>query len=120
VIGSGDQRVSWISALDVVTAIVACVDNPEARGQTIELGGPQAISPLEVVRLAESISGRQFKVEHVPAEVLEEQAREAARTDGAIFPSLMLVQSAGDEIPPAPEWLRPRTTVDEYLRSVLA
>ena len=58
VLGSGHQRVSWISAHDVVRAIVACVDNPRAHGQTIELGGPDAVSPLEIVRLAESITGR--------------------------------------------------------------
>ena len=40
VLGSGDQRVSWISAHDVVRAIVACVDNPRAHGQGIELGQP--------------------------------------------------------------------------------
>jgi uncharacterized protein YbjT (DUF2867 family) len=45
VLGSGEQRVNWISARDVVAAIVACVDNPQAHGQTIELGGPEALSP---------------------------------------------------------------------------
>ena len=119
VLGSGDQRVSWISARDVVAAIVACVDNPKAHGQTIELGGPEAVSPLEVVRLAESITGREITVDQVPAEALEQQVREAAGTDGAIFPSLMLVQTRGDEIAPVPEWLRPQTTVEDYLRAVL-
>jgi uncharacterized protein YbjT (DUF2867 family) len=119
VLGDGDQRVNWISAGDVVAAIVACVDNPEAHGQTIELGGPEAVSPLEVVRLAESSTGRAITVDHVPAEQLEQQAREAAGTDASIFPSLMLCQTRGDEIEPAPEWLRPRTTVADYLRATL-
>jgi hypothetical protein len=56
---------------------------------------------------------------HVPAEELERQAREAADTDAAIFPSLMLVQTRGDEIAAAPEWLRSQTTVEDYLRGVL-
>jgi uncharacterized protein YbjT (DUF2867 family) len=119
VLGSGEQRVNWISARDVVEAIVASVDNPNAHGQTIELGGPDALSPLEVVRLAESISGRAIAVEHIPVEALEQQAREAAGTDAAIFPSLMLCQTRGAEIEPAPEWLRPRTTVAEHLRRTL-
>jgi uncharacterized protein YbjT (DUF2867 family) len=119
VLGDGEQRVSWISAQDVVAASVACIDNPKAHGQTIELGGPQAVSPLEVVQLAASITGRQITVEHVAAEDLEQQVREAAGTDAAIFPSLMLAQCRGDEIPPAPEWLRPQTRVDDYLRAVL-
>jgi len=119
VLGTGEQRVSWISAGDVVRAAVASVDNPDAYGQTIELGGPEALSPLDVVALAQSIAGRELIVEHVPAEALEEQAREAAGTDGAIFPSLMLCQTRGDEIEPAPEWLRPQTTVADYLRGTL-
>jgi uncharacterized protein YbjT (DUF2867 family) len=116
VLGGGEQRVNWISAQDVVAAITACVDNPDAHGQTVELGGPDAVSPLEVVRLAESITGHAIAVEHVPVEALDKQAREAAGTDAAIFPSLMLCQTRGDEIEPAPEWLRPRTTVADYLR----
>jgi uncharacterized protein YbjT (DUF2867 family) len=119
VLGSGEQRVSWISAQDVVAAIVACVDNRQAHGQTIELGGPEALTPHEVAQLAESISGRQLTLEYVPAEELERQAQEAAGTDGAIFPSLMLCQTRGDDIPPAPDWLRPRTTVRDYLESAL-
>jgi len=116
VLGSGEQRVNWISAQDVVAAIVACVDNREAHGQTIELGGPDALSPLEVVQLAESITSRKIEVEQVPVEALEQQVREAAGTDASIFPSLMLCQTRGDEIEPAPEWLRPQTTVTDYLR----
>jgi uncharacterized protein YbjT (DUF2867 family) len=120
VLGTGEQRVSWISAQDVVAAVVACVDNPEARGQTIELGGPAAVSPLEVVRLAESISGRRIAVEHVPAAALEQQARDAAGTDASIFPSLMLCQTHGDEIGPCPDWLQPATSVEGYLRGLLS
>ena len=120
VLGSGEQRVSWISAIDVVAAIVASVDNSEAHGLTIELGGPDTLSPLEVVRLAESITGRAIGVEHVPVDALEQQARETAGTDASIFPSLMFCQTRGDEIDPAPEWLRPRTTVSDYLHRTLS
>ena len=119
VLGSGEQRVNWISVGDVVAAAVASVDNPDAHGQTIELGGPEALSPLDVIRLAESITGRDIAVDHVPVEALEQQAGEAAGTDGSIFPSLMLCQTRGDEIEPAPEWLRPQTTVADHLRSCL-
>jgi len=119
VLGSGEQRVNWISARDVDAAVVACVDNPDAYGQTIELGGPDAISPHEVVRLAESLTGREVTVERVPVEALEQQVRETAGTDASIFPSLMLCQTRGDEIELAPEWLRPQTTVADYLRDAL-
>ena len=119
VLGSGEQRVNWISAGDVDAAVVACVDNPDAYGQTIELGGPDALSPHEVVQLAEALTGREVTVERVPVEALEQQARETAGTDASIFPSLMLCQTRGDEIEPAPEWLRPQTTVAQYLSGAL-
>jgi NADH dehydrogenase len=120
VLGSGEQRVNWISAHDVAAAVVACVDHPDAHEQTIELGGPEALSPLEVVHLAESITNREIGVEHVPVEALEQQASEAAGSDAAIFPSLMLCQTRGDEIEPCADWLRPRTTVADYLNRALA
>jgi uncharacterized protein YbjT (DUF2867 family) len=119
VLGSGEQRVNWISAQDVVGAIVACVDNPSAQGLTIELGGPEAVSPLEVVQLAQTMTGREITVEQVPANALADQCRENSGTDAAIFPSLMFAQTACGETEPAPEWLRPRTTVEDYLQSVL-
>jgi nucleoside-diphosphate-sugar epimerase len=51
---------------------------------------------------------------------LEKPVRALVReTDGSIFPSLMLAQTEGDEIEPAPEWLRPSTTVDDYLRTAV-
>jgi uncharacterized protein YbjT (DUF2867 family) len=120
VLGSGEQRVNWIAAPDVAAAVVACVDNRDAYGQTVELGGPEALSPLEVVRLAESITNREIEVEHVPVEALEQQAGDSAGSDASIFPSLMLCQTRCDEIEPAPDWLRPRTTVADYLHRVLA
>ena len=58
VLGSGEQRVRAGSRPRLADAVLACVDNPTARGLTMELGGPAAMSPLEVVRLAESITGR--------------------------------------------------------------
>jgi uncharacterized protein YbjT (DUF2867 family) len=119
VLGSGEQRVNWISAQDVVGAIVACVDNPNAHALTIELGGPEAVSPLEVVQLAQVITGREITVEQVPADVLAQQCRETSGTDASIFPSLMFSQTACKATEPAPEWLRPRTTVEEYLQNVL-
>jgi hypothetical protein len=71
-------------------------------------------------RLAESITGRPIAIEHVPAEALEQQAREAAGTDASIFPSLMLCQTRGDEIGPCPDRLQPATSVEDYLRGLLA
>jgi uncharacterized protein YbjT (DUF2867 family) len=68
--GQGHNKISWISLYDVARFAVACLDHPAARNATIELGGPEALSPLEVVHLFEEIGGRPFTVEHVPEEAL--------------------------------------------------
>jgi uncharacterized protein YbjT (DUF2867 family) len=55
--GSGKNRISWISFLDVARFAAASVENPGARNAVVRLGGPEALSPLEVVRLFEDLSG---------------------------------------------------------------
>src|SRR4029077_5530820 len=70
--GSGENKISWISYRDVAKFAVASLDNPEARNAVIELGGPEALSPLEVVQIFERMKGRKFDVQHVPEEALKE------------------------------------------------
>jgi uncharacterized protein YbjT (DUF2867 family) len=48
-------------------------DRPSASAaerKTIEFGGPESLSPLEVVARFEKIGGRPFRLEHVPEPVL--------------------------------------------------
>jgi hypothetical protein len=120
VLGSGEQRVSCISPRDVVTAIVACVDNQQAQGQTIERPWTGGVHSAR--------GHRTRPVAHGPRARGRARSGRGARaagaggpggTDAAIFPSLMLCQTRGDEIAAAPEWLRPQTTVEDYLRTVL-
>lgn len=56
--GSGENRIHWISFVDVAR-LAAAVGNPAARNATIRLGGPEGLSPLEVVRIFEE-AGRRF------------------------------------------------------------
>ena len=58
VYGSGQHKISWISFQDVAEFAIASLDNPAARNAVIELGGPEALSPLEVVKVFEKQSGR--------------------------------------------------------------
>ena len=51
--GSGKNRISWISFLDVARLAAASVENPGYRNAVVRLGGPEALNPLEVVRLFE-------------------------------------------------------------------
>ena len=75
--GGGQNKISWISFQDVAQFAVAALDNPKAANAVIDLGGPEALSPLEVVRLAEQITRKRFDVRHVPEEALQAQQHSA-------------------------------------------
>src|SRR5688572_30165910 len=69
--GSGQRPISWISVSDVAEFAVRCVEHPAARNAVIELGGPEAISPDQVVQTFEEVTGRRFATERVPETALE-------------------------------------------------
>lgn len=96
--GSGQNKLSWISSSDVAKFAVESLDNPAARNVMIELGGPESLSPLEVVRIFERVQGRAFEIQHVPDEALLEQKKNATDPLQESFAALMLHYSAGNVI----------------------
>ena len=96
--GSGENRISWISYKDVAKFAVASLDNSEARNAVIELGGAEALSPLEVVRIFEKVKRQKFDVQHVPEEALREQRESATDPLQQSFAGLMLNYSRGSII----------------------
>ena len=93
--GAGHHRVSWISAHDVARFAVAALDTPRAANAVIRLGGPEALSPLDVVQLAERITGRTFSVQHLPERQLRTQYESAVDPMARSFGALMLYYAAG-------------------------
>ncbi len=96
--GDGHNRISWISFRDVAKFAAAALDNPQAINAVIQLGGPDALSPLEVVRLAEQVVGKRVVVEHVPEESLRAQHGAAQDPLQQSFAGLMLYYARGDAI----------------------
>ena len=96
--GSGQNPISWISVADVAHFAVAAIDNAAARNVTLELGGPEALSPREVVRIFGEIKAQEFAVEHVPEEALQAQKTAATDALSETFAALMLQYAAGDAI----------------------
>ena len=93
--GAGKNKISWISFQDVAQFAVSALDNPEARNAVVELGGPEALSPLEVVRLAEQVAGKRFDVQHVPEAALGAQYGSATDPLQQSFAALMLFYAHG-------------------------
>ena len=75
--GSGLNKVSWISAADVAALAAEAVRCPAVKNAALDLGGPEALSPLEVVRRFEARRGWDFEVENVSEAELRRQ-RDAA------------------------------------------
>jgi NADH dehydrogenase len=122
IFGTGDQPVSYISLGDVAQFAVEALRNPAARNATIELGGPEAVSPNDVVRLGEEIGGRPVRVERVPEEALEAQLAAATDPLAQSFAAIMLNYDRGDVIDMS-ETLRTfpveMTSVRRYVERVL-
>lgn len=97
--GQGISKISWISIRDVAAFAVAALDHPQAKNRIIHLGGPEALSPLEVVRLFEQETGKPFEVQHVPEEALRAQMEGPADPLQRSFTALMLTYAAGGGIP---------------------
>lgn len=96
--GEGKNKISWIAIQDVATFAVAFVETAAAKNTTIEIGGPEALSPLEVVALFEKAGGKKFELQHVPVEALLGQKNSATDDLSKTFASLMLTYAAGQEI----------------------
>lgn len=97
--GAGDRRISWISLKDVARFAVLAADHPAARNTTLELGGPEPLTPLEVVSIFETTLRHRFAVSYVLDSALH--ARHAAATDpmDKSIAALMIGVVHGDWIP---------------------
>ena len=96
--GDGDQLISWISFLDVANFVVESVTNPAARNTVLALGGPEPVSPNQVVKLFEAKGGKSFEVSYVPAEALKAQMEGATEPMQKSFAGLMYGYALGDPV----------------------
>jgi uncharacterized protein YbjT (DUF2867 family) len=123
--GSGQNKISWISYPDVATFAAASVDNRAAHNTVIKLGGPEALSPLQVVQIFEAVSGRKFNLNYVPEEALHAQQTAATDPLQEAFAALMLYYAHGDAIDMKPAFAifpgqaSNLTTVQDYARRLL-
>lgn len=122
VYGTGENAISWISFLDVAQFAVASLDNPAARNITLELGGPEGISPGDVIKIFEKVGGKVFEVTQVTVDALQGQLAGAADPMQRSFVALMLGYASATAIDMTatlktfPLTLR---TVAAYARSVM-
>jgi uncharacterized protein YbjT (DUF2867 family) len=120
--GAGTNPISWVSFRDVAEMCAVALRHSAAERKIIEFGGPEALSPMAVVARFEKISGRQFKLEHVPEDALLSQFEKAADSLQKSFAALMLGYARGDAIDMAPAvdtFGIKLASIDDYARAVL-
>jgi uncharacterized protein YbjT (DUF2867 family) len=120
--GHGHNPISWISMYDVARFVVISLGAPLARNATFELGGPEAISPLDAVGVFEDLAGRRFQLEFVSEEELTSQQQNAPDSLQRSLAGLSRCYAAGDVVDMAAvlrSFPIALTTVRDYARRVL-
>ena len=77
---------------------VESLDSAAAKNKIIELGGPEALSHLEVVNIFETAKGKKFELQFVPEEALKAQRNVAQDPLSESFSTLTLEVVKGSEI----------------------
>jgi len=120
--GDGIRPISWIAAADVAEFAIRSLDAAAARDTVLELGGPDALSPLDAVRIFEHVGGRAFEVQHIPVEALKAQQDAATDPMAQTLAGLMQCVALGDRIE-MEATLRaipvPMTTVRDYASALV-
>ena len=94
--GDGNHKLSWVSYKDVARFAVAALDQPRARNAVLDVGGPEALSSREVVRMFEAAGAAEISVESVPEAELESRLLSARDPMERSFAGLMLQCANGD------------------------
>jgi uncharacterized protein YbjT (DUF2867 family) len=95
IFGDGRALITWVSFRDVAEFAVRSLLTPGARNQILDVGGPQDLSPLEVVEIFEKVSGAQFERQFVPKEALLAQLDNATDPLAETFAKLQLEYAHG-------------------------
>jgi NADH dehydrogenase len=66
IVGEGRRRHTFVAEADVAAFALAALANPAAANRSIPIGGPEALSWRDVVRIYEQVLGRTLEVRFVP------------------------------------------------------
>lgn len=126
VAGAGSTRHSFIAIGDVAEYLVRALNAPWAYHRTFEVGGPQPLSLLEIVKLYQDLLDRPVRPSHTPALVLGVLRRVLAPFSPAAANLMAINYLAATEdgvVPTACETAAQfgieLTTAEQFLRSKL-
>jgi uncharacterized protein YbjT (DUF2867 family) len=70
IFGDGHQLMSWVSYHDVAEFAIRSAKTESVQNRILEIGGPEDLSPLEVIKIFETSGEKKFDVQHVPEDAL--------------------------------------------------
>lgn len=122
IFGAGTAPISYISVSDVAEHAVRSIDDPRLTNREVPLGGPDDLSPNEVLAIFEEAAGRPYKAKRVPRPLLTLMSPVVALFDeGAASGMSLGAQAAlGDVIdsPVQRELALPLSSVRDYAARV--
>lgn len=68
--GRGENPRNFVAADDVAYFAEIALEDPKLNGTTLDIGGPEDLTNMDVVRFYERLAGREAKVSHVPLVML--------------------------------------------------
>ena len=119
VYGKGTEKLRYVTVADVAEFAVQSLSRPAAHNATIPVGGPEAISQRDAVRIFEEAYGKKFNVIEIPEEALEAQWISAQNPFDRTFAGLMLGLARGFTSgmePPFDKFPMQMTSPREYVR----
>ncbi|HKF17315.1 MAG TPA: SDR family oxidoreductase [Candidatus Dormibacteraeota bacterium] len=66
IFGRGRNPINFVSVADAARMVEQAVVDPSVRGETIEIGGPENLTLLQVAEIFERVTGKTGKKSHVP------------------------------------------------------
>ncbi len=115
VFGQGETKRRWVATQDVAS-LVAEVTLEADPPDTVAVGGPEALSRNEAIEIAETLTGRRFKVQRMPRALTRLAMRLLDRPSPAMASIFGLglmfdvVEAAWDDAPLRERGITPRTT----------
>jgi len=97
-LGDGTARTSWIAVSDVARYAVAACERETGVNITLELGGPEALSQLQVLELFKELGAPPIQAESLAESALRAMGEGSANSLERTFSALMLTVARGQTI----------------------
>ncbi|MBI5653149.1 MAG: SDR family oxidoreductase [Chloroflexi bacterium] len=110
IFGRGDNPINFVSADDVARYALIALDDPRARDQVIEIGGPENLTLNQVAAVFEKIAGRSAQKSHVPLPMM----RVLSFVSRPFNPALSRQVAAGINMDTADWTFDPRATQKKF------